>query len=73
MARVRGISEEKLKEKRDKLREDIAEMETAEAENSVLVHQATAKKTELRAGIVDARNRLSLIEQHIRDCEELGE
>lgn len=70
---VSGISEKKLIEKRDRLRADIVEMEREEVENSTLIHQATAAKIAFRASIVEAKSRLVLLEQHIEDCEDLGE
>lgn len=68
---AKGILEKKLVEKRNILRAGIVQLVVDEKANSAVIHRAMAAKSELTAKIIAAKNELLLLEQHIKDCEEL--
>lgn len=69
---MEGLSKKDLEKQRAELISEIALLEEDEKEQSSMIHVAHAKKDNCKIALINAKNRISMLDLLIASCKELN-
>lgn len=66
-----GLTKEDLEKQRTELIDEIVLLEKNEKEQSSMIHVAYAKKDEYKIALINAKNKILMLDKLITSCKEL--
>jgi len=68
---MEGLTKDDLIEQRNQLQDEIQSLSAEEKKQSSLIHSTYAKKNKNKAALINAKNRLQMLNQMIVSCKKI--